>query len=361
MASDPNLQKEFLTLLDTLGFPEAKRKELLKLPDADKKTLISQYKKKETPPTENEALPTRQPSRPTLMSSGSAMPSTAAGKSPKAAPRAAPPPKTFVNSVVGGSASLEDLVKLRVELNTAPVNWVMNFLSTGGLAGIQKILGEVQAKRKKTIQDQSIELECVRCIHACMTAPAGLEMLAQAQQVVNLLMLTMDAGQVKTKVIVVQLLSALTQEPNGHAAVIAAIKNFKDVKKELHLGGFLVKSLREDKNLQYLTECIAFINCIVSSPSMNVLQKAEIRKGFINAGILEVFKQLRHQNSEELDTQINVFQEEMEEDEQERSLLHPTSIDPLEALKSLVDPSNSESVSTFLNLITKLKSKKQLG
>eukprot|EP01132_Coremiostelium_polycephalum_P006035 gene6035-7519_t len=292
-----NLEREFEKLLEKLAIEDpVQRKQMLSLPDSSKKMLIDQNKT-------DIYKSVRGPSK----GIGSVQIESYADV------------KAVISSVT--TKSRIDVIKsLRVHLNTAPVDWIQSFLNLDGVKPILNIIQKIDRKKKlKKGKDLSIlQWECIRCIEALMKIKIGMEYIASYPLATNVIIMCIESEMIKVKTLVLELLAAIAVTTKGHGAVLTSMIYYKEMKKEERRYLNLVQSLKTEKNKDYLITCMSFINCIISSPSADLQSRIEIRKAFLNLKILKYIDALNEEYKDEkaLITQLQVFKEELESDEQ---------------------------------------------
>ncbi|KAN0048193.1 hypothetical protein ACTA71_002588 [Dictyostelium dimigraforme] len=285
-----DLDKEFELLLDKLAIEDpTKRKQMQSLPDTSKRTLLEQNKAdiyrtvKHKGPIESFA-----------------------------------DVKSVISSINTKHVPIDVIKTLRIHLNTADRDWIQSFLDNDGVQPILNILKKLERNKNRKRKEHAIlQWECTRCIAALMKIKIGMEYVASFPQTTNLMVLSLDTPLIKAKTLVLELLAAIAVTDRGHGAVLTSMIYYKEVKKEVTRYSDLVQSLKSEKNAEYLTTCMSFINCIISSPS-DLPSRIEIRKAFLNLKILKYIENLRSSYSEDrnLLTQLDVFEEELSTDEQ---------------------------------------------
>ncbi|KAM9955841.1 hypothetical protein ACTFIW_002046 [Dictyostelium discoideum] len=285
-----DLDREFEILLDKLAIEDPiKRKQMQSLPDTSKRTLLEQNKAdiyrtvKHKGPIESFA-----------------------------------DVKSVISSINTKHVPIDIIKTLRIHLNTADRDWIQSFLDNDGVQPILNILKRLERNKNRKRKEHSIlQWECTRCIAALMKIKIGMEYIASFPQTTNLMVLCLDTPLIKAKTLVLELLAAIAVTDRGHGAVLTSMIYHKEVKKEITRYFNLVQSLKLEKNADYLTTCMSFINCIISSPS-DLPSRIEIRKAFLNLKILKYIENLRADYNEDknLLTQLDVFEEELSTDEQ---------------------------------------------
>ncbi|GAM17912.1 hypothetical protein SAMD00019534_010870 [Acytostelium subglobosum LB1] len=289
-----NIQSEFEQLLEKLGITDpVKRKEMMGLPDASKRVLIDQNK--------TDIYKTVRTTKPSAAESFADV-------------------KSVILSINTKSTSIDAMRSLRVQLNTSPVDWIQSFLNNDGVQPILDILHSIEKKRKNKSKRKDLAIlqyECIRCLDAIMKMKIGMEYIAKFPAATNQIMLAFDSDMTKLKTLILRLLAAAAILPLGHGAVLTSMIYYKEIRKEEQRYHTLVQSLKTETNREYIATCISFINCLISSPA-EVSARIEIRKAFLNLKILKYFENLREQFNEDkaVTTQLDVFQEEMVNDEQ---------------------------------------------
>ncbi|EFA84011.1 actin binding protein [Heterostelium album PN500] len=342
-SSTANLDQEFEKLLEKLGIVDPqKRKEMLALPEASKRVLIDQNK---TDIYKTVKLKSSSADHHSVQSFADV--------------------KSVITSINTRSITIDVIKTLRVHLNTAPVDWIQSFLNLDGIQPLLTILQKIEKKRSKKAKRKDLSIlqwECIRCIAAIMKIKIGMEYIASYPAATNQMILSFDTEMIKVKTLILELLAAVSILPRGHGAVLTSMIYYKETRKEEQRYYSLVQSLKTETNKDYLTTCISFINCIISSPA-EVSARMEIRKAFLNLKILKYFDTIRRDFSEEkqLITQLDVFEEEMTSDEQLNA--SQTSQLSIEEVFSQISarsksPSTSPSISSQQSLNDKHKLKK---
>eukprot|EP01103_Thecamoeba_quadrilineata_P002074 TRINITY_DN1197_c0_g2_i1.p1 TRINITY_DN1197_c0_g2~~TRINITY_DN1197_c0_g2_i1.p1 ORF type:complete len:1077 (-),score=250.43 TRINITY_DN1197_c0_g2_i1:7-3237(-) len=313
----PDLDKHFNELLDALGIKDARRNQMLALPDTSKWMLIKEHQQKgENYKSEIDSY-------------------IANLKSPRPNP--------------------DDVQHLRVQLSTAPMNYIDNFLEKKGFHILINIISQI-IKQLRVVQNQMqtpvqkkgnvLLLECTRCVRALLNTKKGLDvLLGDGLILINEMCLILSAGptEATSKILILEILAALCiLTKDGYRLTFLGMKNYQKTLKEEKPFECLMSILMSEKdyggNVDTLIACMSLINSIVNSPD-DLPSRLRNRKTFIDQGILNITKELL-QKDPDLKVQVTVFIEEMNADNEE-----------LAAHKSFLDNIDQDDILSIFNAL----------
>ncbi|XP_032885737.1 protein diaphanous homolog 1 isoform X3 [Amblyraja radiata] len=211
---------------------------------------------------------------------------------------------------------LSCLESLRVSLSNNPVSWVQNF-GAEGLAGLLEIL--------KGLQDEQIDLsssvnckiqhEIIRCLKAFMNNKHGIKMMLESADGVLLLVKVVDPSAPAMMIDAVRLLSAICilQNPNNmHEKVLEALTE-KAEQEDSERFKALLNGLKAEQSIPLKVACMQFVNALII-PAEELDFRVHLRSEFMRLGLNQILPKLRKIENEELNVQLNVFDEHAEGD-----------------------------------------------
>ncbi|KAN0009757.1 hypothetical protein ACTFIU_007058 [Dictyostelium citrinum] len=291
--SNEDLKIQFSQLLYELGVPEAKRAEMELWTNDKKWMLLVQNKDKIK---ENEEK---------MKQKGSLY------ETPQ-----------FYLSLLRENASIQKTISdLKVSLASNKLSWIDSFIGLSGFDEILKIFQTFQLKPDKNSIDFIILFDCVNIIKSILNSQSGVKSVMTTSHTFKVLVLCLDLSYPpELRNAVLQLTAALTLLPSvGHSYVLEAIENFKVSNREKVRFQTIIEGARSVSNTQvhyeYLTSFMNFVNSIVNSPA-DLQVRIGLRSEFTSLKLIELISNSKGV-SEDLDTQINLFFEYMEEDNDE--------------------------------------------
>ncbi|SAM77134.1 related to Diaphanous protein homolog 1 [Ustilago bromivora] len=265
-----------------------------------------------------------------------------------------------VSKLKDGKLSRKDLFKhllsLRVTLSSAKLSWIDSFLQCDGLGALEQIMqieadGIVnslnsnkqgkQAERKE--MSDAILLEAVKCLRTLMNIELGFEKVLEQPNLVNCIAFALRSPSYKLRLQVADVLAALCvlSLEDGHRMVCGALSELKVVTGERFRFAFLVNDLKPNASSESLSEAwdtsvdvddadaneaieweykaaaMVLVNAITNSPE-DLEERVSLRDELARRGLNEVLVSLRYIDPpESLATQIQVYVEEKQEDQDE--------------------------------------------
>ncbi|EAL66270.1 actin binding protein [Dictyostelium discoideum AX4] len=291
--SNEDLKIQFSQLLYELGVPEAKRVEM-ELWSNDKKWMLLVQNKDKI--KENEEK---------MKQKGSLY------ETPQ-----------FYLSLLRENASIQKTISdLKVSLASNKLSWIDSFIGLSGFDEILKIFQTFQLKPEKNSIDFLILFDCVNIIKSILNSQSGVKSVMTTSHTFKVLVLCLDQSYPpELRNAVLQLTAALTLLPTvGHSYVLEAIENFKVSNREKVRFQTIIEGAKSVSNTQlhyeYLTSFMNLVNSIVNSPA-DLQVRIGLRSEFTALKLIELISNSKGV-SEDLDTQINLFFECMEEDNDE--------------------------------------------
>eukprot|EP00824_Muranothrix_gubernata_P015400 TRINITY_DN3202_c0_g1_i1.p1 TRINITY_DN3202_c0_g1~~TRINITY_DN3202_c0_g1_i1.p1 ORF type:complete len:493 (-),score=112.71 TRINITY_DN3202_c0_g1_i1:10-1395(-) len=229
-------------------------------------------------------------------------------------------PEHFLN-VLKVEPSATNISTLRMTLKARTggggLQWITNFLDLDGLSALLDVLYANSKKKRKTRLDLDLETEVIGCLKSLMDSEEGLEKFLRTQNAVKKLVQILDTENVPLRTKILKMLSAMCLfSLEGHVAVVDAFNDFKIQKRESSRFETLVSFLTAHNDVEVQGSCVALINAIVNTPDERK-DRMHLRGEFMNMGVLTTLELLRSMEDEVLATQLDVFEQEMEADEEE--------------------------------------------
>ncbi|KAF4525861.1 hypothetical protein B566_EDAN018218 [Ephemera danica] len=149
---------------------------------------------------------------------------------------------------------------------------------------------------------------CIMCLRAIMNNKYGFNLVIQHSEAINCIALSLIHKSLRTKALVLELLAAICLVKGGHAIILSAFNNFKNVCHENQRFQTLMQYfLNYDVFLiEFMVACMQFVNIIVHSvEDMNF--RVHLQYEFTSLGLDQYLNNLRHTESEELKVQILAY------------------------------------------------------
>ncbi|TKY84985.1 hypothetical protein EX895_006065 [Sporisorium graminicola] len=259
-----------------------------------------------------------------------------------------------VTKLKDGKLSRKDLFRhllsLRVTLSSAKLSWIDSFLYCDGLGALEHIMQQEtdgiisghNSSRSRHVErkdmSDAILLEAVKCLRTLMNVELGFEKVLDQPNLVNYIAFALRSPSYKLRLQVADVLAALCvlSLDDGHRMVCAALSELKVVSGERFRFAFLVEDLKpeassdllNDADLEdtdaseaieweYKAAAMVLVNAITNSPE-DLEERVSLRDEFARRGLNEVLVSLRYIDPPEgLATQIQVYVEEKQEDQDE--------------------------------------------
>lgn len=224
------------------------------------------------------------------------------------------------------------LKDLRIVLGSESLDWLKQFINSGGLVSLLDILGQVEHELhrrsmapgggdgiRKDDEQAQMQVECVRCLQVLLNNKTGLSGAISAESGIKKMCLCLDMPE-EYSIKIVKILTLVCVMPDGHRTLLEGLTHYKNLKKEKFRFSNLVTSLDKAQTMDGKLSYLTFINTIVNSP-LDIDLRIAIRQEFQRLGIDEVIKKLkanlRPETDVDLETQIDVFEEEAQDDYKE--------------------------------------------
>ncbi|KAJ3386405.1 Dishevelled associated activator of morphogenesis 2 [Lobulomyces angularis] len=211
-----------------------------------------------------------------------------------------------------------ELQSLEVSLRTEPINWVKEFVKSGGCEVLLKVMKRYSLKTTLANSERDCQAHSVRAIKAMMNNSIGLQAMLTINDAINILAMGLTSSIIKVKTSTLEMMAAVCFVPNGHKLILIAMEALKEIKKETFRFSKLMESL-VDKTLESGTEsaayleyqiaCVAFLNAIVNTPE-DLDFRVSLRNELMQLGIASAILELKKNDNEELNTQLSIFEEE---------------------------------------------------
>ncbi|XP_041705668.1 protein diaphanous homolog 2 isoform X1 [Coregonus clupeaformis] len=208
------------------------------------------------------------------------------------------------------------LESLRVSLTSNPVSWVNNF-GHEGLGLLLDALDKLLDKKQPESIDKKNQHKLIQCLKAFMNNKYGLQRILGDERSLLLLARAIDPKQTSMMTEIVKILSAICiiGEENILDKILAAmtIAAERNNKERFAL---IVEGLENHEAQQLQVACMQLINALVTSPD-DLDFRIHLRNEFLRCGLKKILPEL--EETEELDIQLKVFNENKEEDSIELS------------------------------------------
>eukprot|EP01119_Soliformovum_irregulare_P017325 TRINITY_DN5126_c0_g1_i1.p1 TRINITY_DN5126_c0_g1~~TRINITY_DN5126_c0_g1_i1.p1 ORF type:complete len:1319 (-),score=517.97 TRINITY_DN5126_c0_g1_i1:43-3999(-) len=242
-------------------------------------------------------------------------------------------PKKMTSDVGFGSISPEQLVKslqahpkivtlLQLEGSLAYSKlWFTNFLKCDGLNTLIDVLTRTQEQIESGKQSEYFLYldKCVHCLQIIINKQAGLAELLTVPQGMRKLVTQLQPKintQWKRRRVILDIFSAVSAMPEGHALVLDAMDYLKTLSNEKKRFEGLIDALTEESGTEFKRDCMSMLNTLINTPE-DITLRVNVRDELINLGILNSIKKLRKITDEEMTFQLDLFEDDMKTDQSE--------------------------------------------
>ncbi|XP_068181324.1 protein diaphanous homolog 2 isoform X3 [Antennarius striatus] len=211
---------------------------------------------------------------------------------------------------------LNCLESLRVSLTSNPVSWVNNF-GHEGLGLLLDALERLLDKKQQEMIDKRNQHKLIQCLKAFMNNKYGLQRILGDERSLLLLARAIDPKQAGMMTEIVKILSAfcIIGEENILDKILAAMTIAAERNNKERFAS-IVEGLENHEAQQLQVACMQLINALVTSPD-DLDFRIHLRNEFLRSGLKKILPELKE--TEELDIQLKVFNENKEEDSIELS------------------------------------------
>ncbi|XP_068448331.1 protein diaphanous homolog 2 isoform X3 [Clinocottus analis] len=225
----------------------------------------------------------------------------------------------YVHELRSGIAEeklLNCLESLRVSLTSNPVSWVNNF-GHEGLGLLLEALEKLLDKKQQENIDKRNQHKLIQCLKAFMNNKYGLQRILGDERSLLLLARAIDPKQTSMMTETVKILSAfcIIGEENILDKILAAMTIAAERNNKERFAS-IVEGLENHEAQQLQVACMQLINALVTSPD-DLDFRIHLRNEFLRCGLKKILPELKE--TEELDIQLKVFNENKEEDSIELS------------------------------------------
>ncbi|XP_046853440.1 inverted formin-2-like isoform X1 [Xenia sp. Carnegie-2017] len=221
---------------------------------------------------------------------------------------------------------IEIFSAVRHKIAACSRKWMKEFIRQGGLGYLLDALEDLTDKRRSYNLSETCEiLQCASCVKTVVNSKHGLEALVERKESVQKLARALDTNNVMLKKQVFELLSALcVYSELGYKMAIDALTHYKSTKGQRYRFSIIINELKNAESNTYKTTCLAFINSIIIG-SEEFDERVRIRNEFVGLQLLDILNEIRHTDDNELQIQLDVFEDERLKDEDDFST--PEGID----------------------------------
>ncbi|XP_037531130.1 protein diaphanous homolog 2 [Nematolebias whitei] len=206
---------------------------------------------------------------------------------------------------------LNCLESLRVSLTSNPVSWVNNF-GHEGLGLLLDSLEKLLDKKQQEYIDKRNQHKLIQCLKAFMNNKYGLQRILGDERSLLLLARAIDPRQTNMMTEIVKILSAICiiGEENILDKILAAMTIAAERNNKERFAP-IVEGLENHEAQQLQVACMQLINALVTSPD-DLDFRIHLRNEFLRCGLKKILPEIKE--TEELDIQLRVFNENKEED-----------------------------------------------
>uniref|UniRef100_A0A9J8CRB9 Diaphanous related formin 2 n=1 Tax=Cyprinus carpio carpio TaxID=630221 RepID=A0A9J8CRB9_CYPCA len=209
------------------------------------------------------------------------------------------------------------LESLRVSLTSNPVSWVNNF-GHEGLGLLLDALERLLDKKQQENIDKKNQHKLIQCLKAFMNNKYGLQRILGDERSLLLLARAIDPKQTNMMTEIVKILSAvcIIGEENILDKILAAMTIAAERNNKERFAPIVEGLENHEAQQLQVSACMQLINALVTSPD-DLDFRIHLRNEFLRCGLKKILPDLKE--TEELDIQLKVFNEDKEEDSIELS------------------------------------------
>jgi hypothetical protein len=312
--AEKSIDEQFEVLINDLGLPEEKRKEMQNMRPEQKMQMLGAYHA-----SKNAGLPGCRGSQRRRKS------------------------LTNMQALVAGfeQPDLEQLnqfVKtLGVDLRTQPLSWIELFFEAGGLVTIVNKLQELRVVEPQLAVHAKLQHGLTKCLKASLNNRVGAEEAIRTPDLTRTLALLLDNTNLEVCTMGLEMLAALTDfSAEGFQSVLEAFDYYRRTKNQpVRFLALIEKVLSDMYSFEFKRDILLLINVMVSE-APDVEQRCRIRTDLVFGGITrahEMYSALlkdpqEAEETEEADgelahdvefnemlDQFRIFEAQMEEDD----------------------------------------------
>ncbi|XP_028397686.1 protein diaphanous homolog 1-like [Dendronephthya gigantea] len=205
---------------------------------------------------------------------------------------------------------LRSLRSTRVSLTGRPLGWIQAF----GETGMNLLLKHLREHRVKTGPiHHKIQHEIIKCLKAFMNNNFGLNLMMKSEDGLLLIAKSMYPEDPSMMTDVVKLMAALCLVDHSKALQVMTIYGESEENEKRGRFFKVLFALKDSDSVQLKVACVQFINALVSKPD-DLDFRLHLRNEFLRGGLTEVLKDLRDVGNDELNVQLDIFEEHKEDD-----------------------------------------------
>ncbi|XP_065058527.1 protein diaphanous homolog 2-like isoform X2 [Rhopilema esculentum] len=207
-----------------------------------------------------------------------------------------------------GEDLLQCLQSLRVSLTGGLLSWIKEF----GEKGLDCLLNILRSYVCSSSQlELKIQHECAKCLKAYMNNGFGLNMMLKNIQGLTLLAQCIRLENPGMMQDVVKVMAAVGLVAHDKALEALTLKAEAENKPRFIAVVEALKSTQSTPPL--MVACLQLINAVVSTPD-DLDFRLHLRNEFMRIGLLEALPQLREFDQDDLNVQLEIFDDQKEED-----------------------------------------------
>ncbi|KAI9209295.1 formin family protein [Polychytrium aggregatum] len=215
----------------------------------------------------------------------------------------------------------EMLTNLVVSLRSRPIRWISNFIDHGGLAILLENLSQLESTNPS--HDEYEELY-IKCLKSLMNNKIGLCAVLESDNSLNIIAFSLRSPSMRTRSLVLEIFGAVCLIPGGHRSVLDSMDALCEAAGMRFRFEIVVYSLWQacqgmgphEKELQ--VNSMSFINAVIcGGPGVNLEFRMHLRFEFFQLGLLQLIDKILDVENDLLQTQIDVWIDNLELDETE--------------------------------------------
>ncbi|XP_023930367.1 inverted formin-2 [Lingula anatina] len=219
--------------------------------------------------------------------------------------------------------SMQTYSALKKKLKNATLDWVQGFLDNDGLEVLLDCVDSIGNRRVTQLADALMLLECVACIKAVMNSKRGLDYIVKHKEHTRKLVKALDTNNVMVKKQLFELFSALfVYSKEGYGVAMDALEFYRAAKKQRYRFSVIIYEMKRAEIVPYKATLLALVNCILVATE-DLEERVRVRNEFIGLDLLDIIHDYENEDVEDLQVQVDVFNDEKQADDEIMSEEHP--------------------------------------
>ncbi|KAL0479556.1 hypothetical protein AKO1_007761 [Acrasis kona] len=209
---------------------------------------------------------------------------------------------------------IDVLRSITVCLRNNPIAWVKKFIEYDGISTLADALSATTLLGKKGKDDIFVQQEVISSFKAILNVEGGAEALLKKPDAIRNVSLVLDSEHIPTRGQCILMLAIICswEDLDGYNVSLDAFNHYKLIKREPARFFDLIRSLtRKDIDDEYKTNVLTMCNTLVTCCPDDATRLVIMRQMKAH-GLMDHVNKIRQatETTEELNTQLNIFDEE---------------------------------------------------